>query len=141
MNKRKFLKSAFVSGAGAFTLPALAGATFSHEPAFKKRKYKHWVWVNPNPKDAEEDLHKLYASYRAAGIHGIFFEADSEKHYRTAKKEKLEAHRWMWIMNRGEKELLEKHPEWYAKAAAAIPAPTNRPMSVITAGSAPPGKK
>ena len=31
-----------------------------------------------------------------------------------AKKNKIAAHRWMWTMNRGEKELLAAHPEWYA---------------------------
>ncbi|MBX3257600.1 MAG: family 10 glycosylhydrolase [Chitinophagaceae bacterium] len=111
MNKRSFLKSALVAGAAAISHPLQA----QPDVPFKKTKRKNWVWINPNPKDTEEDIARLYTSYREAGLHGIFFEADSEKHYRIAKSKKLEAHRWMWIMNRGEKELLQAHPEWYAK--------------------------
>jgi len=79
-----------------------------------KANYKHWVWINPDEKDKEADLTKRYARFYEAGIRGIFFENDSEKHFRAAKAQRLEAHRWMWTMNRGEKSLLEAHPEWYS---------------------------
>ncbi|MBK5720070.1 family 10 glycosylhydrolase [Dysgonomonas sp. Marseille-P4677] len=75
-------------------------------------KYKHWVWINPQNSDTEEELTIRYKKYHDAGIAGIFFEADSEKHFRTAKAQGLEAHRWMWIMNRGD--ALKEHPEWAA---------------------------
>ncbi len=74
--------------------------------------YKHWVWINPQDSDTEEELAVRYKKYHDAGIAGIFFEADSEKHYRAAKAQGLEAHRWMWIMNRGD--ALKAHPEWAA---------------------------
>ena len=115
MDKRRFLKTAFLSGATILAAPL---ELFSQNvtPINKKRKkWKHWVWINPNPNDTDDDIKKLYASYYKAGIRGIFFEADSERHFRLAKKEKIEAHRWMWTINRGEKELLNFHPEWYAK--------------------------
>ncbi len=115
MNKRKFLKSAFLAGAATLSLPTQSNAEEPKTTDNKKPKIKHWVWINPRPDDKEEDLQALYASYYGAGIRGIFFEADSEKHFRIAKSKKLEAHRWMWTTNRGEKELLESHPEWYAK--------------------------
>ncbi|HRO44433.1 family 10 glycosylhydrolase [Agriterribacter sp.] len=115
MNKRKFIKSALVAGAATLSLPIQPYAAGTQAAGRRKVKRKHWVWINPNPADREEDLQQQYAAYYDAGIRGIFFEADSEKHYRTAKSKKLEAHRWMWIMNRGEKELLQAHPEWYAK--------------------------
>ena len=115
MNKRKFIKSALVAGAATLSLPLQPYAAETRKVDQRKIKRKHWVWINPNPADKEEDLQNLYAAYHDAGIRGIFFEADSEKHYRIAKSKKLEAHRWMWIMNRGEKELLQTHPEWYSK--------------------------
>ncbi len=110
MNKRRFIKSTLLTGAAVL-------AKFSPSVAADRQKVQHknWLWVNPNPKDTEEALAAQYKAYKAAGINGIFYEADSEKHYRTAKANGLEAHRWMWIMNRGEKELLQSHPEWYAK--------------------------
>ncbi len=114
VNKRQFLKSALVAGIAATQLPILAAAGDNAYLNKKKHKKKHWVWINPNPKDTEEALQTLYAKYQEAGIRGIFFEGDSEKHFRIAKKNKIEAHRWIWTMNRGEKSLLDAHPEWYA---------------------------
>lgn len=109
MNKRRFLKSTLLTGAAV--LAKFTPASASEQKASKK----NWLWIHPNPKDTDDDLKKQYSALKAGGINGIFFEADSERHYRLAKKSGLEAHRWMWIMNRGEKELLESHPEWYAK--------------------------
>jgi uncharacterized lipoprotein YddW (UPF0748 family) len=115
MDKRNFLKTTFMAGAAVVANPFTSLGQSIPEKNNKRKKWKHWVWIGPNPNDKEEDLQNLYSAYYAAGITGIFFEADSEKHFRIAKKEKLEAHRWMWTMNRGEKELLQSHPEWYAK--------------------------
>ncbi len=113
MTKRRgFIKQTVLTGLGASMLPAASVAMTLNETA--KKKAKHWVWINPNPSDTQEQLDERYAQFREAGIRGIFFEADSEKHFRTAKKHKIEAHRWMWTMNRGEKSLLESHPEYYA---------------------------
>jgi hypothetical protein len=86
----------------------------SSETSFHKEKPRHWVWVNPQENDTDDELLQRYTAYREAGIRGILFEADSERHYRTAKKQKLEAHRWNWTMNKGVKELMDNHPEWYA---------------------------
>ncbi|MCC6286656.1 MAG: family 10 glycosylhydrolase [Chitinophagaceae bacterium] len=114
MNKRHFIKTSLLAGASTLAAP-LVSQSEQAAVNFKKHKTKHWVWINPNPNDQEETLQQLYGAYYDAGIKGIFFEADSEKHFRIAKSKKLEAHRWMWTMNRGEKELLAAHPEWYAK--------------------------
>lgn len=114
MNKRNFIKASLLAGASTLAFP-LVSKSGQSSVKYKKNKTKYWVWINPNPNDHEETLQQLYSAYFDAGIKGIFFEADSEKHFRIAKSKKLEAHRWMWTMNRGEKELLTAHPEWYAK--------------------------
>jgi hypothetical protein len=126
--RRSFIKTGLVAGAGTALTPFAAqaittGANIENTeandkskagPVNKKLERKHWVWTNPDLSDTENVLEKRYKSYYEHGIRGIFFEADSEKHYRIAKAQKLEAHRWMWTMNRGEKSLLKAHPEWYA---------------------------
>ena len=114
ISKRQFLKSVMVAGLASTQLHLDASASDGGYLKKNKKKWKHWVWINPNPNDTEAELNLLYASYHEAGIRGIFFEADSEKHFVLAKKNKIAAHRWMWTMNRGEKELLAAHPEWYA---------------------------
>lgn len=112
MNKRDFIKSSILAGAGL----AGFGSAFAGEVAKPKKAegMKNWVWENPRQDEGEAALKERFASYYKAGVRGMFFEADSEKHFRAAKAAGMEAHRWMWTMNRGEKELLEAHPEWYA---------------------------
>lgn len=111
-NRRNFIKSGLVAGVATGMLPLLPEP--SRAVALKHQKLKNWVWTNPNAADQESDLHTRYRQYYDAGIRGIFFEADSEKHYRAAKAQKLEAHRWFWTMNHGHPDLLAAHPEWYA---------------------------
>ena len=101
-----------MAGLATSALPNLTNA--QQKKPSRPKKWKHWVWINPKHSDTESELRKKYARYYKAGIRGIFFEEDSEKHFKAAKAENLEAHRWMWTMNRGEKSLLESHPEWYA---------------------------
>jgi len=111
--RRTFLKTGLVAGLSASGLSVAAAEKAAGSE--RKKALKHWVWINPRATDTEADLRKRYGQYYAAGIRGIFFEADSEKHFVAAKAQKLEAHRWMWTMNRGEKALLNAHPEWYAR--------------------------
>ncbi|PUZ26777.1 Glycosyl hydrolase-like 10 [Chitinophaga costaii] len=117
MNKRHFLKSV---GLGSLALlhaqlPAL-GRNPQPTPAPPPGgKPQHRIWINPNPQDSDADLALHYTAYAQAGIADIYFEADSERHFRAAKIQGIRAHRWIWTMNRGEKELLAAHPEWYAQ--------------------------
>jgi uncharacterized lipoprotein YddW (UPF0748 family) len=108
MNKRDFLKASLLVGA-ASQMPLQSRASAIK----KKNKLKNWVWTNPNQKDTDDDLITRYTAYKAAGITGIFFEADSERHFRAAKAQGLEAHRWMWTFNRAE--LIATNPDWYSK--------------------------
>jgi hypothetical protein len=127
MNKREFLKSAAIAGAGiAFTKSSVSREkTFQSEP----KKLKHWVWERPNSNETDDDLEKKYKDFYLAGVGGIFFEEDSERHFKIAKTAGMETHRWMWTMNRGEKSLLENHPEWYAVSRNGESCATNPPYA------------
>jgi uncharacterized lipoprotein YddW (UPF0748 family) len=111
-SRRNFLATGLLGLAAAAT--PFKGNANNLKPV-KRKSIKHWVWVNPNMKDTEEELSSRYQQYYEAGVRGMLFENDSEKHFRAAKAQGLEAHRWMWTMNRGEKTLLDAHPEWYAQ--------------------------
>ncbi|MDN5289308.1 MAG: Tat pathway signal protein [Mucilaginibacter sp.] len=111
MNKRDFLKAGLLATV-ASQLPVKSQASVIGV-SNKKKVMKNWIWINPNLKDTDEDLKANYAAYKTAGITGIFFENDSERHFRAAKANGLEAHRWIWTFNRAE--LVEEHPEWYSK--------------------------
>lgn len=93
--------------------------------AFDNEHYKHWVWLGPNENDKDEDLAIQYKKYADAGIVGIFFERDSERHFRAAKAVGLQTHRWLWIMNRGD--ALKEHPEWAAVSRSGKSTATNPP--------------
>lgn len=112
-SRRSFVKTGLITSLSVALLPFSGTAAVIREVSAKK-KYKHWAWINPKVTDKEEDLQALYKKYYDAGIRGIFFEEDSEKHFRAAKSQKIEAHRWIWTMNRKIEELMKNHPEWYA---------------------------
>ena len=125
MNKREFLKSAVLAGAGVAILKTSVGKTVKENN--KPQGLKHWVWENPDQKETDEMMKEKYKGFYEAGISGMFFESDCERHFKAAKNAGLEAHRWMWTMNRGEKELLENHPDWYAVSRDGKSCATNPP--------------
>ena len=112
MNKREFLKAGLLVSVASH-LPVKADASVSVSNS-KKKKLKNWLWINPNQKDTDDELKICYATFKASGISGIFFEADNERHFRAAKAQGIEAHRWMWTFNRAE--LVATNPEWYSKS-------------------------
>ena len=125
MRKRDFIKSTILGSAGLFA----SHSVLANQESRKTNRVspKHWVWENPNHNEDDQALKKKYSSFYEAGVRGMFFEDNSERHFRAAKKAGLEAHRWMWTMNRGEKELLENHPEWYAISRDGKSCATNPP--------------
>src|ERR1700734_3777613 len=100
MNKREFLKAGLLAGL-ATQLP-IGGKAMEFGGSKKNHKRKNWVWVSPNLKDTDDDLKTRYTAWKVAGITGVFFEADSEMHFRAAKAQGLEPHRWIWTFNRAE---------------------------------------
>lgn len=113
MNKRQFLKTAGLAGLAVSQLGLSSFAAFQRGKKYAGQ-WKHRVWITPNKDDKEADLRKLYKAYAEAGITVLYFEGDSEKHFRIAKENKIEAHYWILTFLKNEKELLASHPEWYA---------------------------
>ena len=115
MNKRSFLKGAGLASlamtAGPNILKTIAGSADSPAGA---DKYFNWVWHNPGRKETEASMHERYSRYFKAGIRGVFLESDVEPAFRIAKSCGLQTHRWIWTMNRNDKELLANHPDWYS---------------------------
>lgn len=114
MDKRHFIKSLGV-GSLALMEPGLVAKSAALPEQTEPAKAQHRVWINPNHKDTAAELKQRYAGYKQAGIGVIYFEEDSPPHFKTAKEAGIEAHRWFWTMNRNDKELLAKHPEWFSQ--------------------------
>lgn len=122
-NRRNFLKLA----AGSVAALSLKPSSLLAEAPATSFNFDYWFWVRPHEKDSVAVLKARYKSWKEAGVVGLLFENYSEKHFAAAKEQGLQTHRWMWTMNRGEKELLSSHPEWYAvsrsgKSCATAPA-------------------
>lgn len=74
---------------------------------------KNWAWIALHGRNWTLDEYKAY--FRKAyecGICAILFEGYDEDIYHACKDAGLEAHYWLWTLNR--KDLLEKHPDWAA---------------------------
>ena len=108
--RRDFLRKVMMASAGVAATPLmLAARTSDNEKGamqadlqpLAKRILKNWVWINPDPKKTASEMERTYSAYARAGITGVFFEQDSEKHDRAAKKQGLETHHWMWTLNGG----------------------------------------
>lgn len=77
------------------------------------RTVKNWAWMRPHRDGmTEQKWRDLFKSYHDAGISAILFEGYDPEVYRLCKESGMEAHYWKWTMNR--RELLDKHPEWFA---------------------------
>lgn len=118
MNKRTFLKTLGLGGAAIAS--GMGGSLLTGCCSSKKEEessdlfVKNWVWMRINSNISDADYKKRFQTLKANGISGVMFEQDSERHFTLAKECGLEAHRWKWTMNRGEKFIMENHPEWYA---------------------------
>lgn len=73
---------------------------------------KNWMWERIKEKWSDEQYAAHFKKAHDCGISGILFEGYDERVYRLCKEAGLEAHYWLWTMNR--RDLLEKHPEWGA---------------------------
>lgn len=125
-DRRNFIKKSLLAGISMAVAPNILKATESMTSGAlgtdtlwkysKRKKVAHWLWISPKESDDVSMLNERYGKYFKAGIRGILFGKDSEKHFRAAKAQGIEAHRWIWTMNRGDKTLMESHPDWYAKS-------------------------
>jgi len=112
MNKRDFIKTSLLTTLGAVAYSKVSGS--QPQDKGKPVDLKHWIWESPDPSEETALLWKKYLRYAQSGINAVFFETDSEKHFKAAKLAGLEAHRWIWTLNRTEEDLVKNNPEWYA---------------------------
>lgn len=76
------------------------------------RTVKNWTWVRLHNDWSDKQYSDYFNKIHDAGISAVLFEGYDENAYRLCKEAGLEAHYWKWTMNR--RELLDKHPEWFA---------------------------
>ena len=71
---------------------------------------KNWMWERLKPHRGDSDYSSHFRKLKECGICGVLFEGYDERIFRLCKEAGLEAHYWLWTMNR--KDLLKEHPDW-----------------------------
>jgi uncharacterized lipoprotein YddW (UPF0748 family) len=81
--------------------------------AAPKPRAKNWAWTDGGQKLSPKEQTRRFTDFRKAGIHALLFSSFNAEVLARAKDQGLETHAWTWALCRGDKELLEKHPDWY----------------------------
>lgn len=71
---------------------------------------KNWMWERLKLDRSDEDYTAHFKKAHDCGISGILFEGYDERIFRLCKEAGLEAHYWLWTLNRND--LLQEHPDW-----------------------------
>ena len=105
-----------------------ASALFSART--KSPRAKNWTWTDGGEKLKPAEQKRRFEQFRKAGINAVLFSSFNADVLACAKDHGLETHAWTWALCRGDKELLEKHPDWYdvnrlGESAADKPAYVN----------------
>jgi uncharacterized lipoprotein YddW (UPF0748 family) len=147
MKKREFLK---VLGRGSIGIAAPSlffGCDQSNREVAKLPGSKplpaHWLWMRPPLGLSDDEWKRRLAQIREVGIEAILPEVYNgntalfehpqvsmrenflEQILPLAKEAGLEVHAWMWSMICNNKEILEKHPDWFAVNGKGEPANTH----------------
>lgn len=124
-SRRNFIKAAGMGLAAMQLSPRVATALPSNAEA--PLLFDFWLWARPKENETDAVLKTDTRVTVTQVFVESFFEDYQKRHFQLAKEYGLETHRWMWTMNRGEKELLEKHPEYYAVSRSGKSCATNPP--------------
>ncbi len=112
MNRRSFIgkvsQGALGISAASVILdgPQLLGASAKLQP-------KNWIWTDGGERLKPAEQKRRFKEFRKAGINAVLFSSFNGDVLACAKDQGLETHAWTWSLCRGDKELLQKHPDWY----------------------------
>jgi len=131
MKRRKFIKTINAGVVGLAT-GSFALNSCGTKVQQQNQLQKVWVWMRPFEEYSADDYKELFAKMSKAGVDAILPEVynswsaryNSERHpvesswletiLPLAKAAGLEVHAWMWSMPNNQKDLHEKHPNWFA---------------------------
>jgi len=80
--------------------------------ADKKPRAKNWTWTYGGEKLKPAEQKRRFEQFRKAGISAVLFSSFNADVLACAKDHGRETHAWTWALRRGDKELLETHPDW-----------------------------
>jgi uncharacterized lipoprotein YddW (UPF0748 family) len=119
MKKREFLKSLGTLGVIALTPELLLvsckdDGPLTEVPVEKLIGEENWVWMSLDKELSDDVLLAKFEKLRQSAIGGVLIGGDDQRSFDLARKAGLRAHLWKWTLNRGDQEIMDNHPEWYA---------------------------
>lgn len=126
MNRRSFIAKV---GQGAVGVSA-AGWVVSEQnriEAAEARRAKNWIWTGGGENLKPDEQKRRFEQFKEAGIDALLFSGYNAEVLARAKEHGLETHAWIWTLCRGDKQLLEKHADWYDVSRLGVSAATKPP--------------
>ncbi len=112
MNRRAFIRGLSQGALGISAAGLVQGGT-AVLGADPKSRPKHWIWTDGRERSKPDEQKRRFEQFRKAGISAVLFSSFNDQVLARCKEQGLETHAWTWALCRGDKELLEKHPDWY----------------------------
>lgn len=109
MNRRTFVSK---TGLAAFGLSTFGVGLQAHA-AEPNPSRKNWIWTGVDSGVSPDQQKRRFEKLREAGIHAVLFSGVDPAVFALAKEQGLETHAWTWTLCRGDRKLLEEHPDWY----------------------------
>jgi len=123
-SRRKFLRDASLGVLAIAASPQLAACTGTHggkpTPGAPDPHRRHWIWTSSDPNATEEALARRLDEIGEAGVGGLHVAGADPRFHRLARARGFEVHAWIWTLCRGDRELRERHPDWYAVSRDGI---------------------
>lgn len=112
MNRRSFIGKLSQGALGVSTASCLLGEGCL-SAANPKLRSKNWIWTGGGEDHKPDEQKRRFEQFRQAGIDAVLLSGFNTEVLARAKEQGLETHAWTWALCRGNKELIEKHPDWY----------------------------
>lgn len=112
MNRRSFVHKIGLATAG-LAGPGAPGRVRAADRSPVPSTPKHWIWTGVDERSTPDQQKRRFESYRDSGIQAVLFSGVNDQVFALAKAQGLETHAWTWILCRGDKDLLDRHPDWY----------------------------
>ena len=112
MTRRSFIGKISQGALGISAASCLLGER-TVSGADPKPRPKIWIWTGGGENLKPDEQKRRFEQFREAGIDAVLFSGFNADVLARAKEQGLETHAWTWALCRGDKDLLEKHPDWY----------------------------
>ncbi|MBT5401983.1 MAG: Tat pathway signal protein [Crocinitomicaceae bacterium] len=73
-----------------------------------------WMWLHGTADTEAATLKAQFKTLAKNGLTGVLIGGDNESMFRAAKAEGLQAHIWLWTLNRGDEYIMKNHADWYS---------------------------